>query len=171
VACFGGFANSYVSLRTILTFSGAENVVTDWYGECALASGTARCRGDNQEGRRGVAGVIGNEPPTVIAGLGAVTALATDTNRVCAVNDAAQVWCWGDNRNALDGFGTRTPVEIRPTLVTVAPAVDVSLNVYAACIVTASRDQVWCWGNRTNAALGDGGGTTGYSAPVRVLGL
>ena len=80
-----------------------------WKHSCAIvAGGKVACWGGNEQGQlgRGIAvdsGIIADEHPAQIAGLGAASAIASGVSHTCAII-GAEVWCWGDNQTGAIGL-------------------------------------------------------------------
>lgn len=100
---------------------------------CAIGkSGKAWCWGDNSYGQLGNgksgAGRVADDPkdlssedsarPVEVAGLAAPVALSLGSSHGCALGQAGQIWCWGNNDDGQVGTGGRErtylprPVEV-----------------------------------------------------------
>jgi alpha-tubulin suppressor-like RCC1 family protein len=94
---------------------GATRISVGWTHSCAIVQGgSVACWGSNEQGQlgRGIAvdsGLVADEHPAQIGGLGVVTAIASGVTHTCAII-GAEVWCWGDNRGGAIGLDpTATP--------------------------------------------------------------
>jgi alpha-tubulin suppressor-like RCC1 family protein len=136
----------------------------------ALADGTVRCWGWNGNGQLGDGSLIDRHTPTTVFGLGNVTAVAVGSQHSCALTaevvstgelSAANVFCWGRNREGELGNGTTTqsalPVAIFDAsgLGTMALAAG-AFHTCALAVDGAAR----CWGFNSSGQLGDGTTTT-----------
>ena len=106
-------------------------------------------------------------------------ALANGREHACAVRMNGNVWCWGANANGQLGngvaLGTMPPPVPSPVAVQVVTTVGTPLTgiveMAAGDRHSCGRDgtgKVWCWGDNTNAQLGDGT-TTARSTAAPVL--
>lgn len=96
---------------------GATALTLDMSTACAVASGDLWCWGDNSFGQLGDGHRAEpmdhseNRPtPEKVAGLGRVTAAATEGGRTCAISDG-DVFCWGRTLYELS-VDSRTPVSV-----------------------------------------------------------
>ncbi len=76
----------------------------------------------------------------------------------CAIDDNAELWCWGDNQ--FGQLGNSTPLTAGPHL-PVRPFSgtsirDVSVGAYHVCAITVNGDKLYCWGRNSDGQLGDG---------------
>ncbi|MEM6291853.1 MAG: hypothetical protein AAGA54_11330 [Myxococcota bacterium] len=125
---------------------------------CAITEGNGpgardvKCWGDNRKNQAG--GVVENQinAPQDVSGdlvAGAWVEVAAAAEHTCAINEAGEVWCWGDNT-----FGQVDPAVAEPgQLLTSAKidldppidAVDISASTTITCAI--DRDGLWwCWG-------------------------
>ena len=142
----------------------------------ALADGTARCWGENDNGRLGDGDLIGNisrETPVVVTGLTNAKKVTLGADFSCALLTDGTVKCWGSNNTSNQlGDGTSTNRATPVSVVNLSGAVDVGAGGSHACAVLASGG-VRCWGENDNGRLGDGntGGNINRSSSVVVTGL
>jgi alpha-tubulin suppressor-like RCC1 family protein len=148
---------------------------------CAVRTdGTARCWGDNEDGRLGngtesaprfrPVGVV-NRSGSLLAGITALDAAETHS---CARLTSGQVRCWGANEGGQLGVGVMsvTP-RLRPAVVRNGGNTDVLRGVtqlHASALHTCARltnGQVRCWGYNTHRTLGNGNDDPS-PLPVRV---
>lgn len=105
-------------------------------------------------------GAIGarSETPQFVAGLRAVVGLAVAEDHACAVDEAGDVLCWGDNGRGQLGWptprGARSRVASRVAQLA-GPAAEVAVGREFSC--ARLRDgRVQCWGANEDGQLGDG---------------
>lgn len=88
---------------SVLGLSGTPQRITAGENHtCVLMDdNTAQCWGSNNEGQLGI-GVVGTDSavPVTVAGGFTITAIEAGEDHTCALDDAGNVYCWGDN-----GFG------------------------------------------------------------------
>src|SRR5688572_16024021 len=87
--------------------------------------------------------------PTIVEGLERATAIATTTGRVCAIDDRANLWCWGENTHGaiLPDAPIDTRIE-RPTRIDFVKDVrTVTTSEYQTCALEGGG-RVLCWGQR-----------------------
>lgn len=143
---------------------------------CAITlAGVMRCWGRNREGQLGNGGSTDSPAVVDTAGLGGpVRAIAAGYFHSCAVLEDGRVKCWGSNEYGELGNGGATGSGARSTLPTdvlgISDAVDVVAGRYFSCALRASGG-VRCWGDNTNAALGNGSVGGRLSTPADVTGL
>ncbi|UJR84943.1 Hypothetical protein I5071_70220 [Sandaracinus amylolyticus] len=143
---------------------------------CALHDdATVWCWGSNAARQQGPGAVGGARPAPGRIGLietMTMVAVATGQEHACALDEAGDAWCWGDNDNGQLGRGgpDRNDSEA-PMMVDLVPAaVAVSAGTDHTCVVH-DDGHASCWGDDDQGQLGDGGTNTDQSLPVRVLGL
>ncbi len=110
--------------------------------------------------------------PTKIGGLAGARAVAVNEDISCAVSSKGEVFCWGLNLFGQFGKSWETiETSILPYLVVglAGPAVDVRLGYGHICALLEDGG-VWCWGDNTWGALGDGT-TVDRVTPKKVEGL
>jgi len=100
---------------------------------------------------------------------GKLTDLARGELHACALNDAGEVWCWGDGSLGQLGNGGRAESK-RPVRVRGMPRVmQLGVGAFHAC-ARDERGQVWCWGNQVRGELGPAAERP-RTQPVRVRGV
>jgi alpha-tubulin suppressor-like RCC1 family protein len=128
--------------------------------------------GDDTEGELGVgspSGTSGTATPQHPVGLAnGVTSVSAGFDFACAVKDGG-AWCWGDNSAGQLGTNvgpnSRVPVPVDGLG---SGVVLVAAGVEHACAILAGGE-LWCWGDDTLGALGDGPvDSTGFS-PVLAI--
>ena len=88
----------------------------------------------------------------------------------CALTNAGNMLCWGDNYYGQLGDGTRPAADILPrSRVLGANIVGIATGGRSACAITTTGT-LKCWGNNDNGQLGDGT-TTVRRSPVVVSGM
>jgi alpha-tubulin suppressor-like RCC1 family protein len=89
-----------------------------------------------------------------------------DNAHSCAINDRANLYCWGDNRWFQLGDGTDT-WRSTPVRVAVADARIVRTSANHTCAIDA-RNRVWCFGANSSGQLGRGTMTDSERTPAMV---
>lgn len=149
-------------------------VTANWH-TCALSiAGGVSCWGSNASGELGDGTNETSRGPVRVQGLdrGVVEIGASSASRssMCALSEAGDVSCWGDNSHGQLGDGT---TENRASPVRVvgleSDATDLAVGSDFACVLTTSGG-VKCWGRNMWGQLGDGTNTD-RPKPVDVLGL
>lgn len=110
---------------------------------CALADadGAVYCWGTDVHGERGGSFVPALVTPTPVPLARPATALRIVHGTICAIDDAARAWCWGD------GFGAT------PTALALTGVIDVALEPRHACAISDAG--LTCWGENRNGESGD----------------
>lgn len=149
-------------LAQVTTRSGAPLVVDDFIvggaHACALAGGEVSCWGDSGDGQCGRMtkppargdwpGVL--EPVVVFRG---ATRLFGGASTVCAVDERAQLWCWGGQDAGYSGHGAVT----KPKPVAVEGRVQaMSFTTGHACLLN-DAGSVFCRGWNPGGQLGSAG--------------
>jgi hypothetical protein len=120
---------------------------------CALLlDGTVKCWGDDTTGQLGIgdAGASATDvPPTLVPGISNVVAFGSGSpgNHTCAGQADGGVFCWGANGSNQLGFigpASAVPVAVPATLPVLGA---LSVGQYATCATSATRDQLFCWGD------------------------
>lgn len=132
---------------------------------CALtATGSVWCWGANLRGQLGVGyGDTGPLPPTPVSGLTNVVSLAAGASHSCAVTDAHDAYCWGDN--SMGQLGTETPTNRwLPAVVDgLEPVGTVAIGGVDECPFTCATTLeavALCWGCNARGGLGRGADLT-----------
>lgn len=151
--------------------TGVGRITAAYEHSCATKSGTAWCWGNNGAGRLGDNGASGAwSTNPVSTGLGSITqALGGSAVHTCAIQNTADIYCWGLNSNGQLGDGTFTDHFV-PTLVNDLgfTFLEVSGGDTHTC---ALRDNgaAYCWGANGSGQLGNNS-TTSSATPVVVSG-
>jgi alpha-tubulin suppressor-like RCC1 family protein len=139
---------------------------------CALTSdGGVRCWGHNDQGQLGTGTTTSSRTPVTVTNLAnGVRAIDGGGATACALTNAGDVWCWGNNRFGQLGDGTTidsaAPVKV---LGLTGGNTSIAVGDNHACVLTASGG-VRCWGLDTFGQAGSGT-LTDTSPPVDVVGL
>lgn len=129
---------------------GAEHI-------CALLTvGTLQCWGSNNAYQLGNPAigqrVIGY--PTVVPNLSGVTAIAAGGYHTCALLDAGNLKCWGNNSQGQLGndsvFDSQSPTDVIKYGVTFT---SVTAGDWHTCAISTSN-KAYCWGKNYNSQLG-----------------
>lgn len=183
VYCWGNNANGQLGLGTqtnqpIPTQVAGEQAVLDiaasQQNTCALrADGTVRCWGGNAYGQVGDGTTAIRTVPTLVQLNVDATEIAVGGLSACALGADRKVRCWGFNAYGQVGDETATD-RSTPALVAGLPptGVDhlgfVSPIAYNNCAFVVGGG-MWCWGQNTNAQLGDRTMTNRFRAtPVQL---
>ncbi|MEE2811940.1 MAG: hypothetical protein VX320_01855, partial [Candidatus Thermoplasmatota archaeon] len=103
--------------------------------------------------------------------MGNPVAIDTGTYSTCAINEEAELWCWGENNYGQLGY-TGHGNSGEPRLVEALEqqgVLQVSLGSSIGCALTGDWN-VFCWGHNGGGQLGDGT-TTNSAEPVKLVGL
>lgn len=98
--------------------SGVATINAGGYHTCAtLENGGAKCWGNNERGQLGDGTTAGQRTPVDVVGLSAtVRSISTGFEHTCAITEAGEIKCWGDNSFGQLGDGTiirrLTPVSV-----------------------------------------------------------
>ncbi|GEJ56471.1 RCC1 domain-containing protein [Anaeromyxobacter diazotrophicus] len=98
------------------------------------------------------------------------TAVAAGFAHTCALLEDGAVRCWGANEHGQLGDGTAQGSAVPVAVALPGPASALAAGFVHGCAVLAQDGAVYCWGDNTTGALGDGTRVQ-RPAPVRVQGL
>jgi len=138
----------------------------------ALADGTARCWGNNQEGELGDSTTTDRGLPVAVSGLTNAVAIAAGSFHTCARLSDNTVRCWGSNSSgqlASDPVNldhSSLPVQISG----ISNAVAIACGDSHTCALL-SNGTVSCWGMNVDGELGDGSTDDHRATPGPVSGL
>ncbi|MFF5206373.1 RCC1 domain-containing protein [Streptosporangium sp. NPDC000396] len=144
-----------------------------------LSNGTVRAWGRNAEGQLGDGATLpdgNNLTPGTVVDLQNIVAVAAGGNHSLALRSDGTVWAWGEDSAGQLGNGGANVDSSTPGQVIGPGGVGFLTNVVAIAadgthsLALRNDGTVWAWGDDSSGQLGDGGGTTGGSAPVQVVG-
>ncbi|MEZ5203500.1 MAG: hypothetical protein R2701_03700 [Acidimicrobiales bacterium] len=113
-----------------------------------------------------------SEVLTSAVDIGELSRIAVGYTHACGIDDARDLYCWGDNDEGQLGLGTKaTSLLARPVVTTGTPLAGKDIERVAAgfkfsCALTTD-DLIACWGDNQYGQLGDGT-TTDSLVPVVV---
>lgn len=137
---------------------------------CALTeTGQAWCWGWNDSGQLGDGIGASTTVPVKVAGPRIFIDIAVSKSHgrfSCAVSEAREAWCWGENTHGQLGNGSKTK-SISPVRVKNLPLVTkIAVGYSHACAIDLGGD-AWCWGKGNYGQLGSGS-TNDQADPVKV---
>jgi len=141
-------------------------------------AGNLYCWGYNQYGQigNGYSGAPYSAPQqanvlTVTGGLAVVVSVSAGNETTCAVDNAGNGYCWGDNTYGEIGNGqTSTTPVVTPTLIPGGNSwTSISTGFVSVCGIASTGD--YCWGYDNYGELGNGTvGNTSTPSPTAVIG-
>jgi alpha-tubulin suppressor-like RCC1 family protein len=137
-------------------------------GTCAVSSdGTAWCWGRNS-GRK-LGDTTWTTRPSPVRAVPTITSLinqvAVGNSHACALDDAGDVWCWGDGSYGQLGDGELESSELPVLAMSGASAI--STNGYHTCAIgNDTAATLWCWGYNPYGQVGDGTDGEHRGSPV-----
>lgn len=183
-------ANSATPVAVLGLGGGTAAIAMGNSQACALsATGGLQCWGGNNNGQLGNGTTADAHLPIVVAGFstsvaigvrniviaGSPVAIPADTfttsgGHSCAVTNAGNVQCWGDNTYGQLGNGSTTRPLVPVPVQNLASGVSaVATGDSHSCALTGAGN-VLCWGRNANGQLGNGT-TVDSAVPVAVSGL
>lgn len=142
-------------------------------------AGAAYCWGLNTEGQLGVGGasqtclvapyalqIECRETPTPVAGDVAFVDIALGAEHACALSDAGEAYCWGENGDGRLGTGTADARTTPARVMHDVAFAQLALGNLHTCGIAGSG-ALYCWGSNSDGQLGDEGGNA--LAPRAVL--
>ncbi|MEM7129088.1 MAG: clostripain-related cysteine peptidase [Chloroflexota bacterium] len=149
--------------------TGVSSIVASNSHTCALDNqGKAFCWGSNYIGQLGDGSQETRLSPTPVSRLGnGNQAIFTSDSSTCAVDNAGQLYCWGNNRQGQLGTGSFGWL-LEPNQVEgLANVRDVALMEGSTCAIDG-QNQLYCWGQNDLGQLGIGTQTDYKLRPVAV---
>lgn len=170
--------------------TGASTLSAGGFHTCALSGDAAVCWGSNQYGQLGVAGWTGSDDvrssaEPVLSGE-AFTGVTAGGEHSCGTHGTGmdrRAMCWG--RSNLGQLGrnlpgneatvpTPTTVYLEGDSTQLTRVLEMGLGNYFSCAATGFPDQLWCWGEDRNYALGtsdpdDAAAATAWGARLSLL--
>ncbi|MBU1239348.1 hypothetical protein KKF84_00195, partial [Myxococcota bacterium] len=137
------------------------DVSAAWFHACALdTTGNAWCWGVGDYGTLGNGTTTDSATPVAVimpSGVQFSSIVAGSLGYNCALDTSGSAWCWGNNVNGTLGIGT-TNNAATPVLINMPAGVTFTGLAGGGAHVCAldSTQQIWCWGDNTFGALGDG---------------
>jgi uncharacterized protein YjdB len=132
---------------------------------CALTgSGSAYCWGRNDRGQLGDGTTTSRSVPVAVTGslsLRMIAAGGFDVGQTCALTNAGDAYCWGNNERGQLGLGTSdvaahaAPAPVSGGLTFTVLTAGLGRHT---CALTATG-AAYCWGENSFGALGDGSST------------
>lgn len=98
------------------------------------------------------------------------SAVAAGFAHSCALLDDGAVRCWGANEHGQLGDGSTQDSAVPVPVALPGPAASLAAGFVHSCAVAAQDGALYCWGDNTTGALGDGTHTQ-RATPARVPGL
>jgi alpha-tubulin suppressor-like RCC1 family protein len=136
------------------------------------------CWGNNQFGQlgNGYSGTFYSTPQQtqvknpLTGGLAVVTSVSAGNTTTCAVDNAGNGDCWGDNTYGQTGNGVTGTDVLLPTLIPGGYSwTSISVGSNSVCGIASTAD--YCWGFNGSGQLGNGtSGTAGTPTPAAVIG-
>lgn len=125
-----------------------------FHGCARFPDATARCWGDNTDGRLGDETGEPRATPTEVAGLKGVVKVAVGRGHSCALLDDGTVRCWGRNQSGELGDGTTSSHGTPTTVVGLSDVRDIACSgdsaqaqgVHAYTCALLGDKTVQCWG-------------------------
>ena len=168
--CWGANDQGQLGVSAFRTGPGASPVLTDAAvvstGEgssCAvLTSGALRCWGSNASGALGDGTGLDSLVPLAVGSatnwsqvsVGGASSQDTSYPFACATRTTGTLWCWGAAIAGQTGSGATQSVETPTQVGTATDWTSVSAGGFHACGLRGSA--LYCWGDNTFGAIGDG---------------
>ncbi len=166
------------SLRMVSRIDSVDTMATKQGSTCAVVRGRVTCWGlRSQED-----GCKNASESWVVPGVRDVRKLAMGVSASCALSSDGQVWCWGENdlgqlgsirRSERASVDEEKPsvcggtLRFKPRIVQL-PSRARDLSAGAAHVCALVGDDVYCWGNNGDSALGSGCEARSCALPVKV---
>ncbi|MFI7587461.1 RCC1 domain-containing protein [Spongisporangium articulatum] len=138
------------------------------YSSCAQrSSGALYCWGDNDHGQLGDGTTSDQQTPVVSGSDTTWGSISAGYNLFCGVRDDQAVWCQGDD--ALGQLGQHYNTSVGSPTPVGASAMSWSTGSvgYEGGCGIAQAGTMWCWGDNTYGAAGQGDTGTDYDYPVQ----
>lgn len=168
-----GNALSFVAVDTQTSGEGFVQLDVGTETVCGLQDdGDVWCWGEGSLGQLGNGDGLDSATPVKVlrSAMGNVVRVEVGVNHACALDDMAQVWCWGSQNvgmlgNGVTGGQVNAPVKVNTTLMT-RDIIGLDVGLDFAC-AWDTANQAWCWGVGTAGQLG-AGSLSSSSTPVAV---
>jgi alpha-tubulin suppressor-like RCC1 family protein len=171
----GNTTNSNVPVLVTGLPSPAIQVAAGGLHACAvLQGGSVYCWGENNDGQLGNGKLKTSDSP-VQATIGGATSVGAGTFASCALVSGGTMMCWGHNADGELGNGSTTNSKVPVAVTGLAGTVQqIAVGGYHTCALVQATgvEEVECWGEPTDGALGDGHfSEPAVTEPEPVLGM
>jgi alpha-tubulin suppressor-like RCC1 family protein len=167
----GGFVDARDDAGTAAVTGLSASLSAPGFTCLALATGQARCVGDNNLGQLGDNTAMNRTRPVPVMGALSVREVVAGGAFACALGDDRTVRCWGANPFGQLGDGTMSDHRVAAPVTGLTDAAQVAVGQSHACALLQGGG-ARCWGSNMFGQLGDGtiGGAV-QPTPTAVMGL
>lgn len=154
----GNLGNDSNIPKRVPNLSDAISVATGGQHSCALKSnGKVQCWGLNNFGQIGEEHYATNikiSSLKEITQLRNVQALTLGETHSCALTDAGEVFCWGDNSEGQLGVAQIAETHIPTQVPNLSKIIMISAGSYHTCALH-TKGEVFCWGGNRSGQIGN----------------
>lgn len=159
------------SLTPVIVDSGVsyKDISAGYFHTCGITtSNVLKCWGKNHTGQLGLGSTVTQTAPAVVAN--DFSSISVGDEHTCGITLDFKLKCWGNNTFGALGIGT-TVNQLFPTTVAFfggSNVLQVATGARSTCAAPMGSPGLFCWGDSTSGALGNGQTTGIFPSPVLI---
>jgi len=145
-----------------------EKITASSSHTCGIqTNGTLWCWGNQANGVLGNGLTAGTQDTPLQIGTDTWTNINAAQQHTCGIKSAGTLWCWGNQANGRLGNGITTGTQATPVQISAGTFwKDIGLGFSHTCGIQVNGT-LWCWGDDSFEALGNGAGGS-VSSPLQI---
>lgn len=148
-----------------------KDISTGLFHTCGITTANQlKCWGRNTSGELGLGTTVNQTTPMFIDTGVSYNSISAGESFTCGITADQKLKCWGANQFGMLGLGN-TDNQLSPTEVlffSASGVAQVATGVGSACAIKAGSSQLFCWGDSSYGALGNGQTAGHFPSPMIV---